>query len=160
MPRRRREGKVTTSSPEVTLREVTKDTVRKIVGLKTTPDQERFVAPNAVSIAQAYFQRDVAWFRAIYEGEEPVGFVMVDDDVEKQTYYLWRFMVDQRHQRRGIGQKALALVLAYVRTRPGATALLTSVVPGEGTPGPFYEKLGFTYTGEEEDGELVMRLPL
>ena len=151
---------MTTTTPEVTLREVTRDTVRKIVALRTTPEQERFVAPNAVSIAQAYFQRDVAWFRAIYEGDEPVGFVMVDDDVAKQQYYLWRFMIDARHQRRGIGRKAIALVLDYVRTRPGATALLTSVVPGEGTPGPFYESLGFAYTGEEEDGELVMRLPL
>ena len=151
---------MTTTTPEVTLREVTKDTVRKIVALRTTPEQERFVAPNAVSIAQAYFQRDVAWFRAIYEGDEPVGFVMVDDDVAKQQYSLWRFMIDARHQRRGIGRKAIALVLDYVRTRPGATALLTSVVPGEGTPGPFYESLGFAYTGEEEDGELVMRLPL
>ena len=151
---------MTTTTPEVTLREVTRDTVRKIVALRTTPEQERFVAPNAVSIAQAYFQRDVAWFRAIYEGDEPVGFVMVDDDVAKQQYSLWRFMIDARHQRRGIGRKAIALVLDYVRTRPGATALLTSVVPGEGTPGPFYESLGFAYTGEEEDGELVMRLPL
>ena len=151
---------MTTTTPEVTLREVTRDTVRKIVALRTTPEQERFVAPNAVSIAQAYFQRDVAWFRAIYEGDEPVGFVMVDDDVAKHQYYLWRFMIDARHQRRGIGRKAIALVLDYVRTRPGATALLTSVVPGEGTPGPFYESLGFAYTGEEEDGELMMRLPL
>jgi diamine N-acetyltransferase len=29
-----------------------------------------------------------------------------------------------------------------------------------GNPGPFYEKLGFEYTGEEDGGELVMRLPL
>jgi diamine N-acetyltransferase len=48
----------------------------------------------------------------------------------------------------------------YVRTRPGAEVLLTSVVPGEGGPGPFYEKLGFHYTGETEDDELVMSCSL
>lgn len=37
---------------------------------------------------------------------------------------------------------------------------LLSCVPGDGTPGPFYEKMGFTYTGTEEGGELVMRRPL
>jgi diamine N-acetyltransferase len=145
---------------DVSLREVTKETVRAITALKVGPGQGRFVAPNAVSIAQAYFSRDVAWFRAIYVGDEPAGFVMLDDDVAKQSYYLWRYMIDQRFQRRGVGRRALELVIDYVRTRPGATALLTSVVPGDGNPGPFYERMGFAYTGEEEDGELVMRLNL
>jgi len=145
---------------DVSLREVTKETVRAITALKVGPGQDRFVAPNAVSIAQAYFSRDVAWFRAIYVGEEPAGFVMLDDDAPKQSYYLWRYMIDQRFQGKGVGRRALELVIDYVRTRPGATALLTSIVPGDGSPGPFYEKMGFAYTGEEEDGELVMRLNL
>jgi diamine N-acetyltransferase len=144
----------------VTLREVTKETVRKITALKVSPAQEQFVAPNSVSIAEAYFSRDVAWFRAIYDGDTPVGFVMLDDDSSKQTYFLWRFMIDARHQGRGLGRRALEQVIAYVRTRPGARELLTSVVPGEGTPGPFYESMGFRYTGEEDGGERVMRLPL
>lgn len=146
--------------PNVTLREVTKETVRKIVALKVDPAQERFVASNAVSIAEAYFSRDVAWFRAIYDGDEPVGFVMLHDDAAAQTYGLWRFMIDGRYQGRGIGRYALEQVIDYVRTRPGAKALLTSIVPGDGNPGPFYESMGFAFTGEEDHGELVMRLPL
>jgi diamine N-acetyltransferase len=35
-----------------------------------------------------------------------------------------------------------------------------SCVPGDGSPCPFYEKMGFQYTGQEEDGELVMKLML
>ena len=69
-------------------------------------------------------------------------------------------MIDERFQGKGVGRRALELVIDHVRTRPGATALLTSIVPGDGSPGPFYEKMGFAYTGEEEDGELVMRLNL
>jgi diamine N-acetyltransferase len=45
-------------------------------------------------------------------------------------------------------------------SQPQATALLTSVVPGEGNPGPFYQKLGFFFTGEIDHGEHVMRLEL
>lgn len=143
---------------EVTLRPVTKETARSIMALEVAPGQGRFVAPNAVSIAQAYFERDVAWFRAVYAGDEPVGFVMLEDDPARGSYYLWRFMIDARHQRGGIGRRAIELIIAHVRTRPAATGLTTSVVPGEGSPGPFYEKLGFAYTGEVDDGELVMRL--
>jgi diamine N-acetyltransferase len=144
---------------EVTLREVTRETVRAICRLQVGPGQDRFVAANAVSIAEAYFQPK-AWFRAIYAGEEPVGFVMLYEDQDKAEYYLWRLMIAGEHQRRGYGQQAVALIVDRLRTLPGARELLTSAVPGEGGPRPFYERLGFTATGEVEDGEEVLRLPL
>jgi diamine N-acetyltransferase len=144
----------------VSLREVTAETVREILRLKVTPEQEQFVASNAVSIAQAYFQRERAWFRAIYAGEAPVGFLMLYDDPVEPEYFLWRFMIDAQYQGMGFGKQALDLLVEHVRTRPGATHLGTSCVPKPGGPCPFYERYGFTYTGEEDEGELVMRLPL
>lgn len=144
----------------VSLREVSRATVRDIVRLQVAPEQARFVASNGMSIAEAHFSPEVAWFRAIYAGDHPVGFVMLEDEPEKQRYFLWRFMIDARYQRLGFGRRALALVVAYVRTRPGATAFGTSCVPGEGGPQPFYERLGFVDTGTEEDGERILRLDL
>lgn len=144
----------------ISLREITKETVRQIVQLEVAPAQERFVASNGMSIAEAHFSPEVAWFRAIYAGELPVGFVMLEADAAKQQYFLWRFMIDARCQGLGFGRRALDLVIAHVRTQPGATRLETSCVPGEGSPCPFYERMGFTYTGAEEDGERVMRLEL
>ncbi len=143
----------------INLREVTADTVWKISRLKVKPEQEQFVADNAISIAQAYFEPK-AWFRAIYADETPVGFVMLFDDPEKPEYYLWRYMIDARYQRMGFGLQAMRLLIEYVRTRPAATALSTSYVPGEGNPSPFYSRLGFVETGEVDDDENVMRLAL
>ena len=40
--------------PEVSLREITADTVREICRLRVAPGQEGFVAPVAESIAEAY----------------------------------------------------------------------------------------------------------
>jgi len=148
------------SRDSVSLREITRETLRDILKLKVATNQEHFVAPNAVSIAEAHFSPERAWFRAIYLGEDPVGFLMLEDDQENARYVLWRLMIDERHQGNGVGRMAIELLIEHVRTRPGATALLTSCVPGEGGPGPFYEKLGFAYTGEEDDGELVMRREL
>ena len=54
----------------ITLREITADTVREICNLATT--QRQFVAPNAISIAQAHFS-EYAWFRAIYADDNPVS---------------------------------------------------------------------------------------
>lgn len=143
----------------VTLREVTRETLRAVLALKVAPEQERFVAPNPYSIAEAYFEPK-AWFRAIYADETPVGFVMLFDDPENTTYYLWRFMIDRRFQGTGFGARALETVVEHVRTRPGATALTLGCVQGEGSPCPFYERHGFTYTGEVDEGELVMRREL
>jgi diamine N-acetyltransferase len=144
----------------IELREINKDNLREILHLKVAPNQEQFVASNAVSIAQAYFYRDQAWFRGIYDGKTPVGFLMLDDEPAKPRYTLWRFMIDAGHQRRGYGRQALELLFNHVKSRPGAVEIYTSCVDAPGGPGPFYEGLGFTYTGELDETERVMRRPL
>ena len=141
----------------ITLQEITKENLYDILDLRVTKEQENFVASNAVSLAEAHFYPEIAWFRAIYADETPVGFVMLEDDPVNSAYSLWRFMIDARFQKCGFGRQALELAIEYAKKRPGAKALLTSCVPGEGSPGKFYEKMGFTYTGEsDEDGELIM----
>lgn len=146
----------------VTLREVTKETVRTILRLKVAPEQQGFVANNAISISEAYFTPQ-AWFRAIYADETPVGFLMLYDEPEGPegtVYYLWRFMIDARYQKMGFGRQALRLLIDHVRTRPNATELLLSYVPEAGGPQAFYESLGFAHTGKEHDGELEMSFRL
>lgn len=148
-----------TRDAAVSLQEIDKESVYQVLRLKVSEPQRNFVADNATSIAEAHFEPH-AWFRAIYADQTPVGFVMLYDDPEKPTYYLWRFMIDQRYQRRGYGWRALQLVVDHVRTRPNARELMCSYVPGEGSPGDFYHKFGFVDTGEIDDGELVTRLLL
>jgi diamine N-acetyltransferase len=156
----------TMPEPAITFREVTKDTVRAICRLEVAPDQRHFVASNAVSIAEAYFEPK-AWFRAIYADDEPVGFVMLFDDPGEgdpsrpPEYFLWRLMIAAPHQRKGYGRRALDLLVEHVRTRPGATHLGTSCVPAsEGGPEPFYLGFGFEPTGAFDDGETILSLPL
>lgn len=148
-----------TRDATVTLREITEETVNSILKLRVAATQEGFVANNAVSLAQAHFSK-YAWFRAIYADETPVGFILLYDNAEEPTYYLWRFMVDERFQRMGFGRKAIGLLVDYVKTRPNATELRLSYVPKEGGPKVFYESLGFVHTGKEHDGELEMQLGL
>jgi diamine N-acetyltransferase len=143
----------------VTLCEVTKDTVRAVCGLKVAAGQEEYVAENAMSIAEAYFEPK-AWFRAIHAGETPVGFLMLFDDADAPVYFLWRLMIDAAQQGKGFGRRAIALLADYVRARPGARELLVSYHPGPHSPRDFYLKLGFRDTGRVEEGEVVLSLPL
>lgn len=150
-----------TAVSTIHFREVDADTVGEVCRLSDTlsESKKKIVAPNAFSIAQAYFESK-AWFRAVYADEEPVGFVMLDDDAEKCEYFLWRFMVAEPYHGLGFGRRAIELLVEYVKTRPGAKELLVSCVLGEGGPVEFYEKCGFVRNGKMYDGEIGLAMPL
>ncbi len=149
------------SDAVISLRVLTEETLRPIFALskQMAPGQEKMVAPNAVSIAQAHFN-EKAWFRGIYADDTPVGFVMLYDDPDTPQYFLWRLMIAGPHQGKGYGREAIEKLIEYVRGRPGATELKTSYMPMPGGPWPFYQSLGFEPTGEMEGDEVVIRLGL
>ena len=73
--------------------------------------------------------------------------------------YLWRLLVDRRHQGRGIGTTAIGQLCDLLR-RQGCTRLVTSWVDGRGGPRGFYTRLGFVPTGRLVDGEVEAELDL
>lgn len=149
----------------VHLREITDENRDIVRALRVGPGQERFVASVAESLDEAAVTPEGnPWYRAIYAGEEPVGFVMLSWDVTPAPgilgpWFLWRLLIDERHQRRGFGRAALERIVDLVRAE-GATELLTSYEPGDGEPWPFYERFGFRPTGAIAQGEIVIALDL
>lgn len=147
----------------VTLRPITDENRERIEALSVAPGQERFVSGVRESMLEAAAEpaaQAICW--AIYDGEQPVGFVMIADEVADPDYiphYLWKLLIDQRFQRRGIGTATLDLISAYFRDR-GVGSMLTSAGQGEGSPIPFYERYGFRRTGEDHDGEVMLQLDI
>lgn len=146
---------------EVSLREITAETVREVCNLSDTltPPKKYMVAPNAISIAQAYFSEH-AWFRAIYAEDTPVGFLMLYDDPDEQEYFLWRLMIAGPYHGKGFARRAIIRLADHVRTRPGATVLETSCGQGPGSPEGFYRKLGFERNGKMLGEEVGLSLVL
>jgi diamine N-acetyltransferase len=145
----------------VRLEPISPANVKAVFDLKVAPGQERFVADNAWSLAEAVAEQATAWPRAIHregdQGDEVVGFLMLSidpDDPDGQPFYLWRFMIGAEHQRQGLGTAAITSLLDEVRSR-GGSELYTSWVPGEDGPEGFYLGLDFVPTGEIDDGEVV-----
>jgi len=139
----------------VTLREINAATVRMICALETSEEQKSFVASNAVSIAQAYFEPR-ATFRAVYADEVPVGFVMWKPADDPEVAYLWRFMIDHNHQKKGHAKQAIAQLIGLLRDG-GYQRLQTSVVLAGGGPLDFYRSIGFVETGATlANGEQVL----
>lgn len=157
----------TVSNVAVVLREITDADLGSVLEVRTTAAQERFVSPVAQSIAEAAATPEGnPWYRAVYADDRPVGFVMLSWDVEPQPphingpWFLWKLLIDHRHQRRGYGQEVVHQVVQLVREN-GGTELLTSYVPGEGGPAGFYARLGFVPRGDvDPDGEVILRLDL
>ena len=156
---------MTLDASKVSLREITSETVIPVVRLSVAENQKHFVAPNAVSLAQALFAPE-AWYRAIYHEEDLVGFVMLHDESLRSpapaepAVGVWRLMVDTRFQSRGIGRAALQLVVEHVRSKGLFKTLQLSYVPGPGCPELFYLSLGFRHTGQMDGQEVVLALPL
>ncbi len=154
-----------TPEPRISLREITDENREAVSALRVRSDQEQFVGGVADSIAEAAATPEAKpWYRAVYDGDEPVGFVMLSWDVTPAPgiigpWFLWRLLIDEHHQRRGYGRATLIEIVSVIRAA-GATELLTSYHPGTGEPWPFYEKFGFVPTGDIEDGEIVLKLAL
>jgi diamine N-acetyltransferase len=151
----------------VTLREIDDANRDAVLGLRLAPGQEQFVSsvPDSLAEAEQHPQAN-PWYRAVFAGDEPVGFVMVCWNVEPQPpellgpWFLWKLLVDERHQGKGYGREILSTVVELIRAE-GATELLTSYVAEDGGPAGFYERLGFVPTGAvDPSGEIIMRLEL
>lgn len=151
----------------VELVDIDADNVTAVGGLETSFSQRELVAPNLVSLAQALVppvvrgERVRPWLRAVAADDELVGFVMLAEPYPGNPHpYLWRLLVDHRHQGRGIGRHVV-LDIARRRRDEGATHLTVDWVPDvPSSPERFYRRLGFVPTGEVHGGEVRALLEL
>jgi len=148
----------------ISLRPITDANRQEVEALRVSPAQEQFVSNVVESLHEAAeYPGAHAMYWAVYADETPVGFVMIADEVDSPDYtpqFLWKLLIDERHQGQGYGKATLDLIVEYFRGRPGVEAMTTSAVPGEGSPVTFYERYGFVRTGEIHDGEIVLRLTI
>lgn len=149
----------------ITLEPVTPANLDDALAIQVAPGQEHLVRPVATSLAEAYVHPDIAWPRLVVDDGLAVAFVMAfvdsvwEHDATDIRSGLWRLIVDRAHQGRGYGRFAVLAVCDQLRTR-GAGACYVTYHRGEGTPEPFYRRLGFRTTGETSGDQAVARLTL
>jgi diamine N-acetyltransferase len=152
---------------DITLREVDGDNLDVLLAMTLAPEQEPFVGSIAEALQEAAETPEgKPWYRGVYDGDEAVGFVMLSWNVTPDPpdiigpWFLWKLIVDRRHQGRGYGRAIVHRVADIVRAE-GAKELLTSYAPGSGNPGPFYKRVGFVPTGDvDNEGEIIVSLRL
>ena len=147
----------------INLREITKANLISIIDLDVSEHQKDQVASNAVSIAQGHYSNS-AWFRGIFNDDIAVGFVMLDLIRKENKCFLWRFMIDKKHQGKGYGKVALTQVIDYVKSLKVFNEIKTSYVPTDNSAEGFYKNFGFIKSKKvikefhlEDSGEFGMK---
>jgi GNAT superfamily N-acetyltransferase len=151
----------------IELRELTPEVREDLRSVRLGAGQDRFVSTIADSLAEAEeFPQANPWFRGVYAEGQAVGFVMISWDCPHDPpnifgpWFLWKLIIDERQQRRGLGREVVLTIADLVRAQ-GGQALLVSYVDEPGGPRDFYLGLGFRPTGEVDDeGEILLSLAL
>lgn len=146
----------------INFRAITEDNFDAIIRMKR-PDGEHFVASNAYSLAQAWLYRDAGdvFPFAIYDGDTPVGFMMLDaDEDDERVLIIWRIMFPVENQNKGYGTAAIREIIRLAKESGKYDFLLIDYAPDNKIAGHVYTKLGFRHTGKFEYGEYELRLDL
>ena len=157
------------------LEKVNGKNVWELLKLSVSESQKNYVAANEISIIEAYTAisgNGYAFPFGLYDGDTPVGFLMigfdVDDDwidapdIAKGNYNLWRLMIDKDYQNRGFGRKAVQLALDYIKTFPCGEAeyCWLSYEPENKAARQLYRSFGFEETGDMDGEEVIAVLKL
>ncbi len=150
----------------ITLVPLNRDNLFDVIKLSETltEEQKKCVAPNVISIAQAYVNPQ-AWPNAIYDDDKLVGFVMLalsDDDIpedDQPSYFLWRFMIKKDEQSKGYGKQVLDLLIKKAREDHQKYLYTSCHIEGD-MPYQFYMRYGFIDTHMFDDGEEILKYKL
>ena len=153
------------------IRLVTVDTknLDALIDLEPFESQYNFVADNSYSLAEAYANITNGRYAqpfGIYDGETPVGFLMIgydiaDEEADREkyplltnNYLIWRFMIDKNYQNKGYGKAAMKLALDFIRTWPCGEAeyCWLSYEPENDVARKLYQSFGFVEAEKMPEG--------
>ena len=144
----------------VELREITKENYEEILSLQVSKEQRGFVPTVTEALAQAWVYRGTAYPFAVYANGEPVGFIMLGYYEEKEQYTVWKFLIDEKHQRKGYGKAALRAAIEWLQQTFHVTEVFLGCVHENYAAERLYASVGFMRTGFETETGFEMRLCL
>lgn len=137
----------------IKLRNINEDNWRECIALTVSKEQERFVASNENGLALAYAHKEMQP-RAIYAEDKMAGFIMYARDPDDGLYYINRFMVDEKFQNKGYGEKALRILLDELKNK-GVTSVDILHKPDNEVAIKIYRRLGFKPTDEKLGDDVI-----
>ncbi|UJX27815.1 GNAT family N-acetyltransferase (plasmid) [Pseudoalteromonas sp. CF6-2] len=138
----------------ISLEEIGKSNYEAVCDLDVTDEQEEYVASNMWSLVEAHYNSGYIC-KAICQNGQPVGFLMwVLENPSKIS--IWRFMVDKRYQKKGIGREALTQAIDAIKQSPTVKEIEICYDPKNPVAKEFYSSFGFQEVGlDEEDDDML-----
>ena len=145
----------------IQFKKITEDNFDAIIAMKR-PEDEGFVASNVYSLAQAWLYRENGdvFPCAIYHGDSPVGFLLLEEDAEERKLMLWRILFPPQEENKGYGTAAIRLLITLARNSGRYDALYLDCNDQNTRAMHLYRKLGFQPTGDINHGDIEMKLAL
>ncbi|ERT11585.1 GNAT family N-acetyltransferase [Photorhabdus temperata] len=140
----------------ITLTDVDKDNYEAVCDLSVAKHQYEYVADNTWSLVESKFNPSYQT-RTICLDSKPVGFFMWVPETERRIS-IWRFMVDQHYQNKGIGRKAMLLALDEIRRTDKLEEIEICYNPNNSVAQNFYASFGFVEVGTDEDSEDMLAI--
>ncbi|MGM7683809.1 GNAT family N-acetyltransferase [Cytobacillus sp. Hm23] len=124
--------------------------------LEVSKEQEKYMEPNAISIAQSKFEPTLKPY-AIYFEEKLVGFLMYNSLKEElDGYWIYRIMIDKNFQGKGIGKEATKLMILEMVNLLGAKKIIVGYNPENSGAHHLYANLGFVDNGDRFGKEMAV----
>lgn len=141
----------------IALKNIDQHNWEESINLRPSEEQSKFIASNLYSIAEVQFLQGVVAL-AIYEDEQMIGFTMYGLDADDGNYWIYRFMIDEKHQSRGYGKQALLLLMEELRSREDRTEVVfISYNPENERAKHLYASIGFVEQGLADWGEMMAK---
>lgn len=140
------------------LRTINEDNFQQCCRLKASVESENFVDSVTYSLAEAWiFYKDTKPF-VIYNDNEMIGFVSMY--VGERNYQIVNFLIDDVFRQKGLGTKAAKVCIRYLQKEYNADRVSVPVDLENIAAQKFWEKMGFIFSDNIEDGYVFMRLYL
>jgi diamine N-acetyltransferase len=147
---------------KIHLKSINKSNWEEAIRLSVKAEQRTFIASNLYSIAEVQFL-DNFYAKGIYVGNKMIGgFTMFGIDPDDNNYWIYRLMIDEKFQGKGIGKQAIYLIIEEVRQNNNTNIPLIMIGyhPENLTAKLVYKKAGFIETELSSWGEQLAKYSL
>ncbi len=145
----------------LSLAAINKSNWEDAIQLSVNEDQKPFIASNLYSIAEVQFLENFQ-VMAVYLDTTMVGITMFGIDPDDQNYWIYRLMVDQKYQGKGIGKQAILLVIEEIKKQNNENipVIMIGYHPENVLARKTYQKVGFIETELAPWGEQLAKYTL
>lgn len=146
---------------KIHLKSINKSNWEEAIRLSVKAEQRKFIASNLYSIAEVQFLDDF-YAKGIYVDNKMIGFTMFGIDPDDNNCWIYRLMIDEKFQGKGIGKQAIYLVIEEIRQNNNTNIPLIMIGyhPENLTAKFVYKKAGFIETELSSWGEQLAKYSL